>query len=267
MALLFSATASRHRGSPQGLREKLLQLQALNIPGMGTWLKHYIGQGCPPLHHSGRFRLAYHPHYRVIAQDYVQFLFLLLAIYPLAQEQRTAVVAIDGRCASGKTCLASMIAQIFPCNVFHMDDFYLPAPLRTPERMAVPGGNIDHERFLREVLAPVRRGEEVRFRPYDCASGQAGAQVTVPHRPLNIVEGSYSQQPALADGYDLKVFLTCTPEEQRRRLLHREGEEGLLAFERRWIPMEERYFAALHVEEESDLSVDTTDFSGPGEAR
>ena len=47
---------------------------------------------------------------------------------------------------------------------------------------------------------------------------------------------------------------------QRRRLLEREGPEGLIPFLEKWIPLEERYFDALRPEEESDLTVDTTGF-------
>ena len=45
-----------------------------------------------------------------------------------------------------------------------------------------------------------------------------------------------------------------------RRLLEREGPEGLIPFLEKWIPLEERYFDALRPEAESDLTVDTTGF-------
>ena len=37
-------------------------------------------------------------------------------------KQDYIVIAIDGRCASGKTTLAEKLAQYFHANVFHMDD-------------------------------------------------------------------------------------------------------------------------------------------------
>ena len=46
----------------------------------------------------------------------------------------TVIVAIDGKCTSGKTTLASKLAEIYDCNVFHMDDFFLRPEQRTPER-------------------------------------------------------------------------------------------------------------------------------------
>jgi uridine kinase len=46
------------------------------------------------------------------------------AIDRLLQQDRV-IVAIDGKCTSGKTTLASRLAEIYDCNVFHMDDFFL----------------------------------------------------------------------------------------------------------------------------------------------
>jgi uridine kinase len=46
------------------------------------------------------------------------------------------LVAIDGRCASGKTTLAGKLRSALKCNVVHMDNFYLPFAKRTEERMA-----------------------------------------------------------------------------------------------------------------------------------
>lgn len=64
-------------------------------------------------------------------------------------------------------------------------------------------------------------------------------------RPLNIVEGAYSMHPALAGSYDLSVFLRVPPDLQRARILARNGPEAGQCFFTQWIPLEERYFAAL----------------------
>ena len=47
----------------------------------------------------------------------------------LLEQKAFVIVAIDGKCTSGKTTLASKLAEIYDCNVFHMDDFFLrPCP-------------------------------------------------------------------------------------------------------------------------------------------
>lgn len=75
-------------------------------------------------------------------------------------------------------------------------------------------------------------------------------------RKLTVVEGSYSCHPILAAEYDLTIFLTCSWEEQKRRLQIREGNH-FSAFEDVWIPMEENYLQHYSIETGSHLIVDT----------
>jgi len=158
--------------------------------------------------------------------------------------RRPVIVAIDGRCGAGKTTLAGALAEETGYPVVHMDDFF-PQPFqRTAERLAMPGENVDHERFYREVLEPLRSGRPAFVRPYDCRTGEIGEPVPVPDAPLIIVEGSYSCHPALWDDYDLRVFLDVGPMTQMRRITERNGAEKAKEFKNRWIPLEERYFAA-----------------------
>ena len=65
------------------------------------------------------------------------------------------ILAIDGCSASGKTTLAQRLAERFSGDVVHMDDFFLPLSLRTPERLAEPGGNVHYERFLEQIVIPL----------------------------------------------------------------------------------------------------------------
>ena len=178
---------------------------------------------------------------------------LLLRIRALAAAQPRVLVAIDGRCAAGKTTLAAFLQAQLACNVFHMDDFFLRPEQRTPERLRQPGGNVDFERFLTEVLHPLRDGAPVTYRPYDCRTQQLCAPVHAEARPVNLIEGSYSCHPALWDLYDLHVFLSVGPEEQHRRIAARNGEKMLPMFTNVWIPMEETYFAQFQIAERADL--------------
>lgn len=179
---------------------------------------------------------------------------LLQRIHMLASAQPHVLVAIDGRCAAGKTTLAATLQTVLDCNVFHMDDFFLRPEQRTPERLRQPGGNVDFERFLAEVLRPLRTGQPVTYRPYDCHTQQLCAPVSVPDTTVNIIEGSYSCYPTLWDFYDLHVFLSVEPERQRRRIAARNGEQMLSMFTNVWIPMEEAYFAKFRIAERADLS-------------
>ena len=155
--------------------------------------------------------------------------------------------------SGGKTTLGELLQNVYGCPVFHMDDFFLRPEQRTPERLRQPGGNVDFERFLTEVLRPLRDGAPVTYCPYDCRTQQLCAPVHAEARPVNLIEGSYSCHPALWDLYDLHVFLSVGPEEQHRRIAARNGEKMLPMFTNVWIPMEETYFARFQVAERADL--------------
>lgn len=167
------------------------------------------------------------------------------------------LVAIDGRCGSGKSTLAASLATRRGWGVVHMDDFYLRPEQRTPERYAEPGGNSDRERFLEEVLKPLRDGNAVRYRPFDCVTMKLREPVSLKPSPVVLMEGSYSCHPLLWRFYDLRVFLTVRPETQAARILRRNGPEKAAIFKSRWIPMEERYFEAFSVPERCDLVLHT----------
>ena len=164
----------------------------------------------------------------------------------LLAEKKQILVCIDGNCTAGKTTLADQLAKIFDCNVFHMDDFFLRSEQRTPERYAEIGGNVDYERFLEEVLLPLKSGNAFSFRPFDCATFEFTNPVEVTPKQLNIIEGTYSLHPYFGDVYDLKVFLSITPELQRERILQRPAFLHKRFFEE-WIPMEQQYFEGFHI--------------------
>ena len=60
------------------------------------------------------------------------------------RQEKPLLVAIDGRCASGKSTLAKDLQKQLDCNVIHMDDFYLQEHQRTTKRLREPGGNVDY---------------------------------------------------------------------------------------------------------------------------
>ena len=168
------------------------------------------------------------------------------------------IIAVDGRCASGKTTLASALEKELDCTVFHMDDFFLRPEQRSAARLAAPGENVDHERFYEEVLSPLRRGEEsIVYRAFNCQLNALMPPNNVKAGKIVVIEGSYSCHPSLWDHYDLHVFLTVSTSEQLRRIAMREGEERAVVFQKKWIPLEENYLRTYHVEERCELSFNT----------
>lgn len=162
------------------------------------------------------------------------------------------IVAIDGNCTAGKTTLANQLAANYDCNIFHMDDFFLRPEQRTVERFAEIGGNVDYERFSREVLLPLKSGKHFSYRPFDCSTFQLTDPLVVMPKKLNIIEGTYSLHPYFGDIYDLKICLTISPELQHQRILERPAFLHKRFFEA-WIPMENRYFEGFAVSEKCDI--------------
>jgi len=166
---------------------------------------------------------------------------------------RPFLIAIDGNCGSGKTTLANYLAKELNASVFHMDDFFLQPPQRTEARLAEPGGNVDYERFKDAVLNHIADADGITFQPFSCSEWKLGNAVTVPYNDIVIVEGSYSQHPYFENVYDVKIFLEISSEEQKKRILNRDGEAIWPMFEEKWIPMENRYFEEFKINEHSHL--------------
>ena len=169
----------------------------------------------------------------------------------LAQKERV-IVAIEGKCTSGKTTLAAQLGKAYDCNVFHMDDFFLRPEQRTPQRYEQIGGNVDYERFREEVLLPLLAGNDFSYRPFDCKTFTLLEPVRVPSKQLAIIEGSYSMHPSFGDPYDLKILLSVAPDTQRLRILQR-PEFVQARFFTQWIPMENSYLEHFHIADNADL--------------
>ena len=165
----------------------------------------------------------------------------------------TVIFAIDGGCGSGKTTLANILEDRYDCHVFHMDDFFLQSHQRTKERLEEAGGNVDRERFLEEVLLPLKRGEKIHYRRFDCGTFRILPEIIMEPKRLNIIEGSYSMHPLLSEYYDFGVFLEIDKELQKERIRKRNSPEMAKRFFEIWIPMEDKYHCMMQVKERCEL--------------
>lgn len=258
LAGLVLQTARSCSGSPARLRQRLERLGAQE-PDVRRWLLEHNWDFASPVGHSARYHAAYHPHYRLLRREYAGYFPLLLQIAAQMQNKYPLLIAIDGRCGSGKTQLAALLQALFPCRVFHTDHYYLPVVRRTADWQQRPAGNMDLERLRAEVVQPAQKGETVRQRAFDCAAQRLEEPQSVQPAPLTVVEGSYALHPELADAYDMRIFLTCSKEMQRMRLQAREGAYYDM-FEQVWIPMEELYYAKCNPVSVHPICIDTTSF-------
>lgn len=194
--------------------------------------------------HTAAYHAAYHPAYRIVSRDLGKALQALLPLAANWQKERILML-IDGPCGSGKSTLAGQLQRVVDAAVIPMDDFFLPHPQKTPERLALPGGNADWERLCLEVLPDWLQGRDVSYRPYLCHRGCMGDPAVVPHKKVTIIEGSYAMMPEIRKHSDVQVFLTVAEDVQIERILARNGPAMLEMFRSRWIPLEAAYFAAF----------------------
>ncbi len=171
----------------------------------------------------------------------------------ILEAKKNVIIAIDGRCASGKTTLADAFSKRIGCNVIHTDDFFLRPNQRTESRLSETGGNIDYERFIEEVIEPLEKGTDFSYRPYFCRTAELGEPIHINSGKITLIEGAYSCHPKFAHIYDLKFFLDVAPDEQIERIKRRNGEDMLEKFKRMWIPMEEKYFSEFKIKETCEL--------------
>lgn len=167
--------------------------------------------------------------------------------------KKPLLIAIDGRCASGKTTAAEKLRKLTGCTVIHTDHFFLRPEQRTEARLALPGENIDHERLKEEVLLPLSERKPFSYREFDCGRMELAAEHKICPADVTVIEGSYSCHPMLWEFYDLHIFLTADYDERLRRIERRSGSEKLIQFKERWIPLEEKYFAGFKIEERCEL--------------
>lgn len=202
-ARLFALSARHEECGREKLEAMLTALQTMADAGelpfsaqeTAEAVERWRKDGFPPLHHSEIFRQNYAPAYRVLRRDFARALPLFARIDRLMAERSRVLVAIEGGSASGKTTLGELLQNVYGCPVFHMDDFFLRPEQRTEARFTQPGGNVDRERFLEEVLIPLREGRPVDYRRFDCAT------FTMPRR-----SGSRREHSTLS-----RARTPCTP--------------------------------------------------------
>lgn len=259
---VFAASAEEASGSIKCFEEKLEVLKELcqeglfgfGIQELTAYLEEYKKAGYPPVSHSREYHDAYSPAYRVVKKEYARLLIIVEKTLRRMQEKEPVIIGIDGRSGSGKTTLSGLLSKLFDCEVIHMDDFFLPPELRTEERYAQAGGNIHYERFVSEIAEAIRAEKEINYRVFDCGEMDYSGWRRIRPVPLIVIEGVYSMHNLYSDIYDFSVFMDIEPEEQKRRIIERNG-DYYRVFEEKWIPLENRYFTAMDIKVKSSIII------------
>lgn len=166
----------------------------------------------------------------------------------------TRWIGVDGKGAAGKTTLAEQLAvaireadpdQPRPVSVVHVDDFARPG-LRGWER----------DRFVDQVLVPLRRGWPGRYQRWDFATDSGAEWLEVPPGGAVIVEGVSATDVRLGVPWDLTLWVEAPADERLRRALLRDGEAMRERWLTDWMPSEDAYEAEQRPQQRVDLIVD-----------
>ncbi|NUO57134.1 MAG: uridylate kinase [Hamadaea sp.] len=182
-------------------------------------------------------------------------------------------VAVDGPPAAGKTTLADELAVLLRGRGHRViratiDDFLVPRAQRYPRGEFSAESCYfdahDYDALNRVLLDPLGPGGDRRFQPaiYDRTTDTALSPpvATASADAVLVFDGVFLLRPDLIDRWDLRVFVSTSPEKTVDRAVIRERSASSRAeVERRWheryIPAQRLYFATARPTEYADIVV------------
>ena len=197
----------------------------------------------PPVHHSKIYRESYCPSYRVVNQKYIndEFKFAQFTNYlRTLPTDKISLIAIEGKYGSGKTILSMKAANELPVTVIHCNDFF------DIEKESNIG--INSQRISQEIFAHIKIGKSLEYRKYDCYTNEYHNIIIEKVKPIVLIVGVYSANPALITQYHSIIYFTINTELQKRRI-----EEE--TFKKIWIPKENEYYQKYNVKYKSNIIV------------
>ena len=214
-------------------------------------LKDYNYQ---PINHSSSFKEAYLPHYRIILSKYLTLEHKLSQIKNyLSSLPSKQIIALEGRCASGKTTISNYLKEDY--TIIEVDDFFLPMNKKTNERLSEIGGNINYELIhetLKKLKEAIQNNEQTfTYLAFDC-SCQAFYEKSVLLKDKIILEGVYSYHSYFQEYIDQLIYLHINKDEQLERINQRALKNRFI---NEWIPMEEKYYDSIKVESICNLII------------
>ncbi len=181
-----------------------------------------------------------------------------------------ALVAVDGRGASGKSTFAALLAaraRPRPVVLLHVDDFFHPPHVRHARGRMSPEGfwldTYDYDALVATALEPLTRAGSGSFRRTS-STPPDGAE-RAPDDALVVVEGTFLLRDELVRFWDVAVFLDVPQDEAERRMRARGRLDEALADQllARYDGAQRLYFAHARPWERATLVVDTTDPTAP----
>jgi uridine kinase len=129
--------------------------------------------------------------------------------------EKPAIVAVDGRSASGKTTFALQLAK------------HLRAPLAHTDDIAWNHSFFDWwEMAIEHILKPFKAGQAIDWTPDAWLTHRREGAITVQAAPILILEGVSAARIELQDWIDFPIWIETPMEIAEQRGLERDGEAG-----------------------------------------
>jgi hypothetical protein len=163
-------------------------------------------------------------------------------------------LAVDGRGASGKSVLAQHLRKLLPdFLILPGDDYFEPTPGR------LEWGDFNDQRFMQDVIEPLRNGPEFLYRPYDWHAEPHISEKRLSASNGFCLERCFSFTFDL--DWDLKIWVETPKEICLERALLRESlprELVLKVWQDVWQPQEDKYISERLPKEAADVVLDGT---------
>ena len=213
----------------------------------------YFNYDFKPIHHSSIYNEEYMPHYRLIHKQYLSLLMRIYQLYDyINMQKKHTIIALEGKCGSGKTTLAH---QCDNATILHADDFFLPRSLKSKERLAEIGGNINYE-LIKETLENIKKTwenkeDKITIKAYDC-SKDIYYDKDIKLKDKVLIEGVYSYHPYFNSLIDKCAYLFVDQSTQIERIMLRDNGDRFL---NEWMPLENKYFEKYKFLDNADIII------------
>ena len=158
----------------------------------------------------------------------------------------TKIVGIDGCGGAGKTTLAQRLAKALNAQLIHTDDF---ASWDNPLNW--------HDRFMREVITPLRQNQASRYQRYDWTTRSLAEWHDIAVQDHIVIEGVSSIRALFRPAYAYTIYVETPQDERLRRGLLRDGPESRDLWEG-WQGAENAYLAQETPLKHANLILDGT---------
>lgn len=185
--------------------------------------------------HSNIYKNHYQTHYRIIHSSLLDVDIRVNKLNDFINSlSDKSIIAVEGRCASGKTTITNQLESINKSvTVIHADDFFSPNK----------SDRLDFNRLIKliETIKKEKENKVIEYEVYDCKTkSYYNKNLTI--KKYIIIEGVYSFDERLREYYDKMIFFIVDKQTQKNRLEQRCNKELLEKFNCIWIPREEDYY-------------------------